>query len=498
MSGKNFKLSFVIGAVDNITYKVMAINEKMKTLSKPFKEVGTAFKTLANESGSGRLLSSVKAVGSAAGEVGAAFRRILSTAAGFGLAAAGAFKFLVLDSYKSIATINDLNDRLGFTTDTIQGLQFAAAKSGVDVDSMGQVLQKFHQMVSNARTTPGGEEAMIFNAFGMSIDQLRKLKPDEILARTGAGLNKITDASLRNTVAMKLFGGQGSKFVQVLKDIPGSIKDARAAGLIIGPEAMKNAEDFKKSWNVLLLTFTRLRDVVGAELMPVFSSMFGDLLVVIKENKTEIVAWAQEFATKLPGYIKQFTAAVSGLVSVLLVVGSVFSSIVDFLGPSGVKFLTLGVIIAKLAPAVWAVTSAVWGLGAALLATPLGWIALGIAGIVAAVMNWDKVMEGLLWTWEKIKSIASTVGGFIGLGDVSRPAANAGIARQTAALGAPVLGPSMGVAPAIRGQAITQTNRTENRIAVDFRNMPRGVNVISEQAEAPIDITRGVSMLPGY
>lgn len=58
-----------------------------------------------------------------------------------------------------------------------------------------------------------------------------------------------------------------------------------------------------------------------------------------------------------------------------------------------------GVLLAALAPAIWAAVTATWAFTVALLANPLTWIAIGIgvliAAIVALVMNWQTVVDFL-------------------------------------------------------------------------------------------------------
>lgn len=54
-------------------------------------------------------------------------------------------------------------------------------------------------------------------------------------------------------------------------------------------------------------------------------------------------------------------------------------------------------LLTVMAPAIWANVTALWGLAAAFMATPLGWISAAVAGliaiIVALVMNWDAVVK---------------------------------------------------------------------------------------------------------
>lgn len=64
------------------------------------------------------------------------------------------------------------------------------------------------------------------------------------------------------------------------------------------------------------------------------------------------------------------------------------------------------IILAALAPAIWAAVVATWAWTAALLANPVTWIVLGIglliAAIVALIMNWDTVVAWLEDVWNNV------------------------------------------------------------------------------------------------
>ena len=143
MTGRDFKLSFVIGAVDNVTYKVMEINERVAKLMKPFKEVGTAFGNLGRESGANLIGERLGAMGKAAGSLVGALADVGKTVGGIGLIAAGAFKFFVHGAYESLDAINDVQERTGVTATTFQGIQYAASKAGYELDNLEPILTKF-------------------------------------------------------------------------------------------------------------------------------------------------------------------------------------------------------------------------------------------------------------------------------------------------------------------------------------------------------------------
>ena len=55
MAESKFPVTVVIGAVDNVTYKVMEINQKLERITKPLGQLKTAFGDLGRESGLNKL-----------------------------------------------------------------------------------------------------------------------------------------------------------------------------------------------------------------------------------------------------------------------------------------------------------------------------------------------------------------------------------------------------------------------------------------------------------
>jgi TP901 family phage tail tape measure protein len=110
-------------------------------------------------------------------------------------------------------------------------------------------------------------------------------------------------------------------------------------------------------------------------------------------------------------WIRQKAAAGVGLAATLIKQGAAFLALKAQMIASKIAIVayTIATNAVKIATTVW--TGVQWALNAALTANPIGLIILAIvaliAGIVALVMNWDKVIAGLKIAWEWIKNVAS-------------------------------------------------------------------------------------------
>lgn len=98
MADKKNKFSIVIGAVDDISMKVMEINQKISKALEPVKKLNAAFGLLGNELGIGKFGSALSNVGSKFGDV---FKEAGKVGLALGAAGAG-FAYLVKKDRKSV------------------------------------------------------------------------------------------------------------------------------------------------------------------------------------------------------------------------------------------------------------------------------------------------------------------------------------------------------------------------------------------------------------
>ena len=153
---------------------------------------------------------------------------------------------------------------------------------------------------------------------------------------------------------------------------------------------------------------------------------FNDAIVAIG---TEPVAVAAATSVEtMEGATGNLAAAITGQLAdafdVIKPVLTGFTTIVaDFIANSDIFVPVIAglaaVLLAALAPAIWAAVTATWAFTTALLANPMTWIVLGIgllvAAFVALAMNWDTVVAWITEVWGGfIGWITGVIDGFVG------------------------------------------------------------------------------------
>lgn len=518
MAESKFPVSIVVNAVDNVSYKLIEINQKLEKITKPLGKLKTAFGDLGRESGLSKLGGALSNVGSK----GSAFFKELGSAAlkvaGIMATVGTAFKFLVKDAANSGDEILDASKRLGISAKAFQEFQFAASQSGIELENVEGILSKFSKNIGEA-STGAGEAVGIFRGLGVKLKdakgQTRGMT--ELLPELADKFKQIKDPALRNAVAVKLFGREGIKMNEVLLGGSEGLKkfadEANRLGLVLGDDQLKSADEFNDSWSKLMLTFSRTRDQIGAQLFPVFIELFENLSNMINENRPQIIAFAQAFAKDLPGILTTIKdlivglwGAVQPLIGAFRFLSSIFGTTNTVLGIMGtiiggkllISFASFVGSLINLGGTVLPIlirgfvlfapylTILARGFAAIFLANPLGlFITLATIGYTL-YKNWEpfaKLIDGI---GSKIASVAGAVGKFTGLSGLF------GGAASTTPQGSPLGGAK--TAQAANSQLL---NRTENQISVNFENVPKGIRVSQDKAEAPIDLSMGYSMVGG-
>lgn len=514
MAESRFPVSVVVNAVDNVSFKLLQINEKLEKITKPLNRLKGAFGTLGKEAGLDKLGAALGNVGTKGSaffkELGAAGLKVVGLLASIG----AGFKFLVKGAADSGDAILDSSKRLGISSKFFQEFQFAASQSGVEMEAVEGILTKFSKNIGEA-SSGAGEAVGVFRGLGIKLKdakgQTRGMA--ELLPELADKFKQIKDPALRNAVAMKLFGREGVKMTEVLmggsEGIKAMAEEANRLGLVIGEDKLKAADNFNDSWNKLILTITRTRDAFGAELFPVLIELFEKISTLIAENRPQIIAFAQAFARDLPRILVQIKDLIVGLWGAVQPLISAFQFLTRIFGTTNTVLGIMSVIIGgKLLMSFVAFTTSLFQLGGAvlpvvirgfgllwpviaklsmaLLANPIGiWVAAGAALVGLGVLlynKWEPFRNLVDAIWGKIKSIGSVVG--------------SGVSKLFGGSAAPQ-GAPLGGAQTTEAANSQLLNRTENQISVSFDNVPKGVRVTQDKAQAPIDLNLGYSMSGG-
>ena len=227
--------------------------------------------------------------------------------------------------------------------------------------------------------------------------------------RVAAGLGQIIQSIFNE--ALKHFDALGA-FAPIGQAIVGTISKLKAQFTSLTQDGTK--------MNTIKTIFSTMRVIIGQVVRIV-----GDLIV-------KFTSWATQTSV-----LNTMKTVLNGIKTALGWVSKNFNTVISVVSSAAIGFaafyatvktITLGMkaynaVVAILkarqmmaAGATAAQAAAQWGANAAMLASPVTWIVVGIAALVAIIVilvkNWDKVNQVAVNCWNKIKGAWSGVSGW--------------------------------------------------------------------------------------
>lgn len=157
------------------------------------------------------------------------------------------FASLIASAKNLVDTLDGIgksSSNLGISAESFQKLAYAARRTNTPVEMVEMAMRKTRLMAGNL-AAGNVDAANTFNALGLRIEDLRGLKTDEMFNRIATALNYVDDPLERSALLAKMFGEEGEKLNNFLRDYNELGKEAESRGLIIREEEVKSAEALK-------------------------------------------------------------------------------------------------------------------------------------------------------------------------------------------------------------------------------------------------------------
>jgi hypothetical protein len=145
-----------------------------------------------------------------------------------------------------------------------------------------------------------------------------------------------------------------------------------------------------------------VRNIVGVELMPIFSQWMQKLQDLVVVYRPQIQAFAKRFAEGLPARIGKLIEAAQELWEDLKPILEFFKGVVEYLGPTKTAFVILATAFTfTVVPAIYSLATAIGALSFAFVTSPIGLATLAVAALGIAIYgleskyaNLKKAMQG--------------------------------------------------------------------------------------------------------
>ena len=216
---------------------------------------------------------------------------------------------------------------LGVTSDDLQRLRFAGARSGVEIEAMDKSLSKLTKGLEDARTKGTGPVADAFETLNLKVADFDNLGTEERVNRIADAMGKLPNDVQRSAIAMTLFGAKNKEMANFLAEGSEGIERlgdrAFELGGIIDTRAISSAEELADQFLDLETFGDGLVNSLGAGLVPLVSKMSESILDWVTANR-ELID--------------------SGIVAVTEALGRVFETLGDSVGSMPIEAVTQSLI----------------------------------------------------------------------------------------------------------------------------------------------------------
>ncbi len=177
-----------------------------------------------------------------------------------------------------IDALNDLKDATGASIENLSGLEDIVLRAGNSFETAGAALLKLNNAMNTAR--PGSEAQRVFEALGLSVDELRQKDPVEALRAVSVAFGNFADDQNKNAAAVTLFGKSYREIAPILRDVA----DANSiAAKQTGQNALE-AEKFNKELAALSKNATDAGRGLAMMLVPGINAVVEQFRQANKES----------------------------------------------------------------------------------------------------------------------------------------------------------------------------------------------------------------------
>lgn len=196
--------------------------------------------------------------------VGAAFARM-------GIAAAAAFAYITVESFRSADALVKLTQRIGGSVEGLSRLQYAAKKSGIETNTLSMGLQRMTRRLAEAANDTGEAKAAL-KELGLNAAELIKLPLEAQFSAIAEELSRVGNSADKTRLAMKLFENEGVALLQTMAGGAAGIKEltdeADRLGITLDTDTANSAVKANDAFTELNSTTNALIRNLGLRLAP--------------------------------------------------------------------------------------------------------------------------------------------------------------------------------------------------------------------------------------
>lgn len=196
------------------------------------------------------------------------------------VAAAAGIAAIVRGSGQAINELASVSNRLGFSVEQLQSLNFVFEQTNVSTDTAALALQRLQRRVAEAAQGTG-EAVNALKELNLSAEELAGLTVDEQFRRIATAFEGVTSASDQTRLAFKLFDSEGVDLIKTLSQGSDEIarleERARELGLVLTEQQVASVQAAASETDEWIRVLKSLGETLAVEVIRAIVSFSGEI-----------------------------------------------------------------------------------------------------------------------------------------------------------------------------------------------------------------------------
>ncbi|MBP0714809.1 phage tail tape measure protein [Burkholderia sola] len=223
--------------------------------------------------------------------------------------------------------------RTGMSTDSIQQWMFAAKATGIDAKETVKSISDLGE-AQNKAVHGNKDAAAAFAAIGISLADLKKSSPSDLLPRVAEAFHQSADGAAKAAIANEIFGASGENLIPLLDRGAEGLHElgtaARDAGAIIGNDTVRQMAAFKEHMELAHAKMDAMSMSAKTVLLPTIMN----LTMALSENAS-LKPMLVDFYTGVADVVKGAASVISTFVVGAQQAGAALSTVVTIANRAG-------------------------------------------------------------------------------------------------------------------------------------------------------------------
>ncbi|MEW6612709.1 MAG: hypothetical protein AB1409_08210 [Pseudomonadota bacterium] len=256
---------------------------------------------------------------------------------------------LGLSAAEAVDKIGDLSEKFQVDSEMLQVYGEFVREDGGSIEDAAAAIGKLKKSMNEA-IHGGKEQAAAFAGVGISVEELRRMKPEQVMARLADAFQGSERDLAKQAVLLELMGKNGAVMMGAMnrgaEAYRKKLAEMREDGRIATEEQRRIANDFSNAWQRATGAFEGLKNMLGLDLAQALLPLIESARQWVVANRELIKSGFAGFLKHLPSLLENVWQVMQGVWAVVEKLAAAFKWLGHTIGMQNAVWLTLGGAIA--------------------------------------------------------------------------------------------------------------------------------------------------------